>query len=117
MSSMLAHLNHVVQSRDPAIDLRRAKRDLVDMASQMVADGFDHPIRIINISPLGLMGRCDGAFATGDHVTVSLPMLDDYPADIRWNEDGRVGMEFLTPVEPDIYARLIALMPPRQTAW
>ena len=117
MSSMLAHLNHIVQSRDPAIDLRRAQRDLVDMVSHMMAHGFDHSIRIINISPLGLMGRCEGTFATGDHVTVSLPVLQDYPADIRWNEDGRVGMEFLTPIEPVNYARLIAIMPRRQTAW
>lgn len=117
MSSMLAQLDHIVQSRDPAIEQRRAQRDLVDMVSHMMSHGSSHAIRIINISPLGLMARCEGGFAIGDHVTVRLPLQQDHAALIRWNEGGRVGMEFLTPIEPVSYARLIALMPPRQTAW
>lgn len=53
----------------------------------------------------------------GERVTTWLPVLKDYPAEIRWVEDGRVGMEFLEPIKPRLYDAIMALVPPRQTAW
>jgi len=116
-SSVFANLDHVKRSRDPAVEQRRAKRDLVDMVSHVTARGATHGVRIINISALGLMCRSEGALLTGERVTIWLPVLQDYPAEIRWSEDGRAGMEFLTPVTPRLYDAMMALIPPRQTAW
>ena len=66
----------------------------------------------------------DGMQLTGNQFTRTSSLLGndtatypDYPAEIRWAEDGRVGMEFLTPVNPRLYDAMMALIPPRQTVW
>ena len=117
MSSLLAHLDHVLRSRDPAVDQRRARRDLVDLVSHVTAGSHAHSVRIINLSPLGLMCRSDDRVPVSERVTVWLPLVQDVPADIRWVEDGRIGMEFIEPIKPRIYDALMALIPPRRTAW
>lgn len=116
-SSVFASLGHVQRSRDPSIELRRARRELVDMASHVSARGQTHGIRIINISALGLMCRTDSDLLPGERITVWLPVLKDYPAEVRWAEDGRAGVEFLEPITPRIYDAMLSLIPPRQTAW
>ncbi|MEQ6333062.1 PilZ domain-containing protein [Sphingobium sp. MK2] len=117
MSSLFANLDHVLRSRDPAVDQRRAPRDLVDLLSHVTARHRAHSVRIINLSPLGLMCRSDEALGVGERITVWLPLVQDMPADIRWVEDGRIGMEFIEPIKPRIYDALMTLIPPRQTAW
>ncbi|MEG8223731.1 PilZ domain-containing protein [Sphingomonas sp. HH69] len=117
MSSLFAHLDHVLRSRDPAVDQRRARRDLVDLVSHVTVGRRAHSVRIINLSPLGLMCRSDERVSVGERVTVWLPLVQDMPADIRWVEDGRIGMEFIEPIKPRIYDALMALIPPRRTAW
>jgi hypothetical protein len=116
-SSVLAHLDHVLNSRDPSVDQRRAKRDLVDIASHAIARGETLSIRIINISAHGLMCRTDATLLKGEPVSVWLPILKDYQAEIRWVEDGRAGMEFHEPITPRIYDAMLSLIPPRRTAW
>lgn len=116
-SSVFANLRHILRSRDPAVDQRRARRDLVDMVSHVMADGQSHDVRIINISALGLMCRSDSIFTPGDRVSIWLPIVQDYPAEIRWAEDGRAGMEFFEPIGPKIYDAMLTLIPPRRTAW
>lgn len=117
MPSLFANLGHVMRSRDPSVENRRATRMLVDMVSHATAQGRTHGIQIINISALGLMCRSDADWLPGERVTVWLPILKDYPAEIRWCQDGRLGMEFIEPVRPTIYDGLMSLIPPRQQAW
>lgn len=116
-NSLFASLTHVARSRDPSVELRRAKRDLVDMVSHVTMDGRSHGVRVINISPLGLMCRVEGDIPKGGRVKIWLPILKDVPAEIRWVEDNRVGMEFIDPIEMRIYDALLTLIPPRRTAW
>ncbi|EXS68911.1 PilZ domain-containing protein [Sphingobium sp. Ant17] len=117
MSSLFTHLDHVQRSRDPAVDQRRARRDLVDLVSHVTARGSAHSVRIINLSSLGLMCRSDGGLPVGERITVWLPLVQDIAADIRWVEDGRMGVEFLEPIKPLLYDGLMGLIPPRRTAW
>ncbi len=114
---MFANLGHVMRSRDPSVDQRRVARDLVDMVSHVTLFGRTHGIRIINISALGLMCRSDMDLPVGERLTVWLPLVKDFGAEIRWMSDKRVGMEFLEPIEPRIYDAMRALIPPRRTAW
>jgi hypothetical protein len=53
----------------------------------------------------------------GERVSVWLPVIKDVEAEVRWAEDGRVGMEFREPIKPRIYEAMLSLIPPRQTAW
>ena len=116
-SSVFANLGHVLRSRDPAVDQRRARRDLVDMVSHVTANGRTHGVQIINISALGAMCRTDAGLLKGERLTLWLPVLNDYAAEIRWVEDGRIGVEFVEPIAPRLYDTLLSLMPPRRTAW
>ncbi|BBD98005.1 PilZ domain-containing protein [Sphingobium amiense] len=116
-SSVFANLGHVLRSRDPAVDQRRARRELVDMVSHVTARGRTHDVQIINISALGLMCRTDAALLKGERVTFWLPVLNDYAAEVRWVEEGRVGVEFVSPIAPRLYDTLLSLIPPRRTAW
>ncbi|WP_375195532.1 PilZ domain-containing protein [Sphingobium sp.] len=117
MPSVFANLGHLNLSRDPSVNQRRAQRDLVDMVSHITAQGRTHGARIINISALGLMCRTDAPLDIGQRVTVWLPVVKDHAAEVRWAEDGRIGMEFVQTIEPRIYDAMLSLIPPRQTAW
>lgn len=117
MPSVLASLAHVAKSREPSPNQRRAPRVLVDLVSHLTARGQSHGARIINISALGLMCRTEAQLAIGEQVSLWLPIIKEVPAEVRWAEDGRVGVEFRVPIEPRVYDAMLALIPPRQTAW
>lgn len=117
MSSVLSSLAHVAKSQDSSVNQRRAPRVLVDLVSHLTARGQSHGVRIINISALGLMCRTEAKVAIGERVSIWLPLVKDVQAEVRWAEDGRVGVEFRAQIEPRIYDAMLALIPPRQTAW
>lgn len=117
MRSLFANLDHVMRSRDPAVEERRARRDLVDLVSHATARGRTYSVRVINVSPLGLMCRTEADLLIGEKLTIWLPMLKDTPTEVRWTENGRVGMEFLTAIPSKSYDAMLALIPPRQTEW
>ncbi len=114
---MFASLSHLNQSRDPAINQRRAQRDLVDMVSHITAQGRTHGTRIINISALGLMCRTEAQLAIGERVTIWLPIVKEQAGEVRWAEEGRIGVEFRERIEARTYDAMLSLIPPRQTAW
>ncbi|WP_340264162.1 PilZ domain-containing protein [Sphingobium mellinum] len=117
MPSVLASLAHVAKSREPSVNQRRAPRILVDFVSHLSARGQSHGVRIINISALGLMCRTEAELLIGERVSVWLPIAKDVQAEVRWAEDSRIGVEFRVPIEARIYDAMLALIPPRQTAW
>lgn len=118
MSSMTARLAHAAApDSDMSANQRRAPRVLVDLASRVQARGCIHDIRVINISSLGLMCRTDAELLIGERLSVWLPVIKNVSAEVRWAEDGRIGMEFRAPIQPHIYEAMLALIPPRQTAW
>lgn len=117
MGSIFTNLEHVIRSRDPAREERRVRRDLVDLISHATADDRTHRVRVINVSPLGLMCRTEANLLVGEKLTVWLPLLKDTPVEVRWVENGRVGMEFLARIVPKSYNAMLVLMPPRQTEW
>lgn len=117
MSSVLASLADVAKSRTPAVNQRRAPRVLVDMVSHIISHGRTYGVRIINISALGLMCRTDTPLMIGERITIWLPIVKDLQAEVRWAEDSRIGVEFREAIEPSVYDAMLALIPPRQTAW
>lgn len=87
------------------------------MVSHIGVDGRSHGIRIINISPLGLMCRTDAEISLGQRISVWLPVVKDVLAEVRWAEDGRIGVEYRAPIEQNVYEAMLDLIPRRQTAW
>ncbi|CAN5163986.1 hypothetical protein BH10PSE12_BH10PSE12_24770 [soil metagenome] len=98
-------------------DLRKATRELVDFETQGTINGAPYAVRVVNISPLGLMARTDEDIRKGDRLIVELPHLSSITAIVRWVEDGRIGTEFVRPINDRDYAPMLAVMPRRLTAW
>lgn len=102
---------------DTAAIQRRAQRDLVDFGTRASSRSGVYEVQIVNVSPLGLMGRLKGTVAAGDKLLFELPHVRRVESIVRWIEDGRVGVEFTKPIEPDHYPMMLAFMPKRQTQW
>ena len=81
------------------------------MVSHIAARGRTHGVRVINISELGLMCRTDAEVSIGERVSVWLPVVKDVQAEVRWAEEGRVGMEFRDPIEPRAYEAMLNIIP------
>ncbi|PZU57517.1 MAG: pilus assembly protein PilZ [Sphingobium sp.] len=101
---------------DPA-EQRRATRELVDFDTRTTShEGFSE-VRVVNISPLGLMARTDADMSRGDRLIFELPHVRTVHAIVRWVEHGRIGTEFLRPIGDEDYRLMLAFMPRRQRDW
>jgi len=90
-------------------DRRVAERDEVHYRAR--AFGPDnHPVTllVVNISPHGLMARCDRPFAEGDRLRVMLPAVGTVFAETRWCLGGRLGASFEPAINLASYYELIA---------
>jgi hypothetical protein len=65
---------------------------------------------IVNISPHGLMARCDTPFETGDRLRIVLPVAGTVTGEIRWSLGGRLGCQFDPAIDLASYYELIAVL-------
>ena len=107
---------HISKAAKPK-DQRRTQRDLVDFPTRFTTRRTDGAMRVINISPYGLMGRTDRAMVAGENMVIDLPHLSCIVAEIRWVGDGRVGVEFRTAIGEADYEMMLDALPKRQQAW
>ncbi|TGX44738.1 PilZ domain-containing protein [Sphingomonas naasensis] len=63
---------------------------------------------VVNISPHGLMARCDTPFQTGDRLRLVLPVAGTVAAEVRWSLGGRLGCQFDRAIDLAAYYELIA---------
>jgi len=92
-------------------EIRREGRDDVHFR----AKGFGPDARqlnlvIVNISPHGMMARCEREFEIGDRIRITLPVVGVVAADIRWSLGGRIGCQFDPAIDLAGYYALVALM-------
>ena len=72
------------------------------------------PVRIRNLSTVGLMADHDGLSRPGDRVMVEMRGLGFVPGEVAWVRHGRVGVSFDSPIDPKL-ARRPANPDPRPT--
>jgi hypothetical protein len=90
---------------------RSEPRDQVlHRARAMRADGAALPVTIVDLSPNGLMARCDAAFEAGERITVALPVVGVVRAEVRWSLGGRIGCRLDPSVPIARYYELLAAM-------
>ena len=92
-------------------DRRAVHRDEVHHRINAIRSD-DRPLAmlIVNISSHGLMARCDHAIEPGDHIRLTLPLVGECTAEIRWALGGRFGGHFTRPLsERDYHAMLAQL--------
>ncbi|MES2754403.1 MAG: PilZ domain-containing protein [Pseudomonadota bacterium] len=86
---------------------RREHRDEVHHRTKATGPGGAAlTLLIVNISPRGLMARCDTAIAVGTQLSLTLghaPVV----AEVRWALAGRIGCEFVAPIAANAYYALL----------
>jgi hypothetical protein len=88
---------------------RREDRDEVHHRTRAVtAGGASLPVTVVNISPNGLMARCEAAVEPGTRLGFFLPGLQPLNAEVRWVLGGRIGCEFERSIPPAAYYALLA---------
>ena len=92
-----------------ADDRRAIERDEVHYRARAFGpDNQPVTLLIVNISPHGLMARCEKPFAEGDRLRVVLPAVGNVAAEIRWSLGGRLGASFEPAINLASYYELIA---------
>lgn len=98
-------------AKDSVYDRRHAVRDMVDhRARAVLPNGTELALRIINISPGGLMARCDRDIAPGECIGIDLPVAGTVSARIKWSLDGRIGCRFDTEFAPLDFEAVLTVM-------
>ena len=92
-------------------DDRREMRDDVHYRARAYGpDARQLTFLVVNVSPHGLMARCDTPFETGDRLRVVLPVAGPVVAEVRWWLGGRLGCQFDPAIDLATYYELIAVM-------
>ncbi len=65
---------------------------------------------IVNLSPNGFMARSEDEIGTGDKVVVTLPVVGDFTAEVRWALGGRIGCKLSHEIAPTLYQFVLAAM-------
>lgn len=65
---------------------------------------------VVNISPHGLMARCERPFNPGERLRIMLPVVGVVVAEIRWSLGGRIGVHLDTAIDLASYYELLATL-------
>lgn len=99
------------QAEKIGIEGRSEPRDEVFCRARATGpDGRGVHLTIVNISPHGLMARCDVDLATGDKLRVILPSAGIVVAEVRWSLGGRIGCRLDAAIPASTYYRLLTMM-------
>ena len=93
---------------DPWRDMRKVDRDEVDFTAPLRRlKGRPMDARIVNLSTHGFMIRIDGEFDQGEQILVDLPVVGETMAKVAWALGGRIGGQFVIPIQPGRYTELL----------
>lgn len=82
----------------PLPEGRKAERRIVNLAARLRDPGASIiEVDIVNLSTDGFMAQ-EVALEVGTHVWLKLPGLEPQNCRVVWNEDGKAGFEFATPL-------------------
>jgi hypothetical protein len=92
-------------------DQRSEARDPVAFRARAFgADARALSLLIVNLSPHGLMARCDARVAVGERLRIVLPVIGVIVAEVRWTIGGRLGCRLERAIDRAGYYELIAAM-------
>ena len=99
-------------------EVRRAQRDEVALPTRMhTQDQASCDVLLVNISPHGFMVREYGATPKGAIVRLALPRLGQVAAKVVWSLGGRVGAEFIKPIDSYAYAAMLNAARAKRQRW
>ncbi|TCP35039.1 PilZ domain-containing protein [Sphingomonas sp. BK235] len=74
------------------------------------AGGARHSVTVVNASLNGFMARAEADLSIGERVVLTLPVIGDRTAEIRWSLGGRVGAKFAQELPASLYPCALAAM-------
>jgi len=94
------------------IEARQQPRDEVHYRTRGRNGAGERTILIVvNTSVGGFMARTDDELEQGERVTVTLPVVGEVGATIRWALGGRIGCQFDRVIDQRQYDALLAALP------
>ena len=107
----------LTRPKPPAFNIehRRAERVEVSFRSVLRHGAKSVRVHVVDISPLGLCARWERCDSAG-LVKISLPFIGPVAARIVWVLGGRIGAEFIEPIDLAQYHNMLAAAP-RQSPW
>lgn len=99
-------------SRSVIEDRIEPRDEVYHRARTTLADHRTVSLVVVNVSPHGLMARCEAVIAVGEWVKVQLPVVGELHAAVRWSLGGRIGCQFDRAITPRDYGALLATMTP-----
>jgi len=92
-------------------DERLVTRDEVHFRTRGTGpDGASIPMLIVNMSAMGLMARCDAEFAVDAPLKITLPIVGEVRARVRWSLGGRIGCELDEVIGLALYYEVLAAL-------
>ncbi len=100
------------------VEQRRSRRDDVALPTRM----FTHEQRssdvlLVNISQHGFMVREYGETPKGTLVRLALPRLGQVSARVVWSLGGRLGAEFIKPIDEYAYTAMLNAAKAKRQRW
>ena len=89
---------------------REGREDVHFRAKAFGPDARQLNLVVVNISPHGMMARCERDLQVGDRIRVTFPVVGVVAGDVRWSLGGRIGVQFDPAVDLAGYYELVALM-------
>ena len=80
-------MQQFVERRRPLL----VRTDLLMRAKLACESAPDVDVRLRNLSAAGFMAECLEPIAPGTTIVLAVPGVGRFPAEIRWNEDFRIG--------------------------
>ncbi len=97
---------------------RRAPRDDVALPTRMyLTDNRASDVLLVNISPLGFMAREYGTTPKETIVRIALPRLGQVSARVAWSLGGRIGAEFIKPIDELAYKAMLGAARQKRQRW
>jgi hypothetical protein len=93
-----------------ADDRREERDDIHYRARGFGPDARPLNLLIVNISPHGLMARCETSFEPGDQLRINLPVVGVAVAEVRWSLGGRLGGQFAPAINLADYYEMLATL-------
>ena len=88
------------------LGIRRADRAKVCDVVQLVVDGVEHPVKLLDVSPLGTMVETDlGLTPAQDVQFIRCGVC--IPSQVVWIMDSRAGLEFCEPDRDEAVIRAL----------
>lgn len=91
-------------------DRREPRLDVLHRTHVVQANGVERAVTVVNVSANGFMARADGEWASGDVLSVFLPVAGIVEAEVRWVLGGRIGCKLLRTIPFDRFTSMLNQM-------